>query len=105
MAARIREHVRLAKLFGDWVQGDRRFELAAPISMGIVCLRFVALPNERLDAANSEIVERVNASGRAYLTQTKLRGHTAIRVGLGNVLTTERHLRNVWELIQSAASG
>src|SRR5947209_9505032 len=71
MAARIREHVRLTKLFGDWVQGDGRFELAAPISMGIVCLRFAALPNERLDAANSEIVERVNASGRAYLTQTK----------------------------------
>jgi aromatic-L-amino-acid decarboxylase len=53
---------------------------------------------------NSEIVGRANASGRAYVTQTKLHGRTAIRSGLGNILTTERHLRNVWELIQQTAS-
>jgi aromatic-L-amino-acid decarboxylase len=52
---------------------------------------------------NSEIVESVNASGRAYLTQTKLNGRTVMRVGLGNVLTTEQHLRKAWELIQATA--
>ena len=26
-----------------------------------------------------------------------------MRIGLGNVLTTEEHLRNVWELIQKTA--
>ncbi|PYL69754.1 MAG: hypothetical protein DMF22_10775, partial [Verrucomicrobia bacterium] len=50
---------------------------------------------------NSKIVERINASGVAYLTQTKLHGRTVMRIGLGNVLTTEQHLRNVWKLIQS----
>jgi aromatic-L-amino-acid/L-tryptophan decarboxylase len=53
---------------------------------------------------NSEIVERINASGRAYLTQTKLHGRIVRRIGLGNVLTTEQDLRNVWQLIQKAAS-
>jgi hypothetical protein len=48
-------------------------------------------------------VERINASGHAYLTQTKLRGQTVMRIGLGNVLTTEQHLRNLWELIQKTA--
>ena len=48
-----------------------------------------------------EIVGRIAASGRAYLTQTKLRGQTVMRIGLGNVLTTEQHLRNLWEMIQS----
>src|SRR5206468_723200 len=38
-------------------------------------------------------------SGRAYLNQTKLRGQTVIRLGLGNILTTEKHLRDAWELI------
>jgi hypothetical protein len=52
---------------------------------------------------NSEIVERINASGRAYLTQTKLHGRTVLRIGFGNVLTTERHLSNVWGLIQLTA--
>ncbi len=103
MAARIREHLRLAKLFGEWVKIDNRFELAAPINMGVVCFRFIAADADKIDMLNSKLVERINASGRAYLTQTKLKGRTAMRIGLGNVLTTEEHLRNVWELIQQTA--
>jgi len=94
--------------------------------MGVVCFRFVgrdgppgrpsspARPvvasyqknrfNEsKLDQLNNDIVERINASGRAYLTQTKLRGRTVMRIGFGNVLTTEEHLRKGWEIIQEAA--
>jgi aromatic-L-amino-acid decarboxylase len=52
---------------------------------------------------NSELVEQINASGRAYLTQTKLRGGTVMRIGLGNVLTTKEHLRKAWELIREMA--
>jgi len=103
MAARIRDHLRLAKLLGDWIKADNCFELAAPITMGVVCFRFIAAEADRIDRVNSEIVERINASGRAYLTQTKLHGRTAMRIGLGNVLTTEQHLRNVWKLIQETA--
>jgi aromatic-L-amino-acid/L-tryptophan decarboxylase len=103
MAARLREHVRLANLFADWIKGNDRFELAAPVSMGVVCFRFVAGNESKIDELNSEIVERINASGRAYLTQTKLRGQTVMRIGLGNVLTTEKHLRKAWEMIWEVA--
>jgi len=72
--------------------------------MCVVCFRFKASDNEsKIDIINSKIVERINASGRAYLTQTKLHGRTVMRIGLGNVLTTEQHLRNVWEMIQLTA--
>ncbi len=102
LAARIRDHLRLAKLLADWVRDDERFELSAPVVMGVVCFRFKAGDDdEKLDMINSKIVEDINASGRAYVTQTKLHGRTVMRIGLGNVLTTERHLRNVWNLIQS----
>src|SRR5437016_4696220 len=101
MAARIREHLRLAKLFADWIQEDKRFELSAPVVMGVVCFRFTtAGDDQKVDMINSKIVEQINASGRAYLTQTKLRGRTVMRIGLGNILTTKQHLRNVWELIR-----
>jgi len=117
MVAFMREHLRLARLFGEWVRGSRDFELSAPISMGVVCFRAVAALYERridggrrpplqgtqIDALNSKIVEEVNASGKAYLTQTKLHGRTVIRIGLGNVLTTERHLAEAWNLIRKTA--
>jgi aromatic-L-amino-acid decarboxylase len=115
MIAFMREHVRLANLLADWIKGDKRFELAAPVVLPVVCFRLLtgdepsgrSVPPVRLGPkadVNSEIVERINASGRAYINQTKLRGRTVMRVGLGNVLTTEEHLRNVWELIQETAA-
>jgi len=120
MAAFMREHIRLVNLLADWIRIDKRFELAAPLVMPVVCFRFVGADKDppsptgspartsgaasKLDILNSEIVERINASGRAYLTQTKLRGRTVMRIGLGNVLTTEQHLRNVWELIQETSN-
>jgi aromatic-L-amino-acid decarboxylase len=108
VVARLREQVRLANLLADWIKQDDRFELAAPVSMGVVCFRFLAgpgptIPATTLDRLNREIVERINASGRAYLTQTKLRGRTVMRIGLGNVLTTEEHLHEGWKIIQETA--
>ncbi|PYK89593.1 MAG: amino acid decarboxylase [Verrucomicrobia bacterium] len=103
IAARIRDHLRLANLLVDWIKADKRFELAAPVVMPVVCFRFVAADKDKIDILNSEIVERINASGRGYITQTKLRGRTVMRIGLGNILTTEQHLRNVWQLIQRTA--
>jgi glutamate/tyrosine decarboxylase-like PLP-dependent enzyme len=95
----MREHLRLARLFGEWVSVSDKFELSAPISMGVICFR----AKEETDAFNSRIVESVNRSGRAYLNQTKLRGRTVIRLGLGNILTTEKHLRDAWKLIRETA--
>src|SRR5438477_2235296 len=103
IAARSREHLRLATLFAGWISTSPNFELSAPVSMGVVCFRGTNENASNLDTFNSEIVDSVNRSGRAYLNQTKLRGRIAIRLGLGNVLTTEKHLRDGWELIQETA--
>src|SRR4029453_19400942 len=119
VVARLREQIRLANLLADWIKEDNRFELSAQPGMGVVCFRFIgaAAPSprpgtvargragstDRIDGINSDIVERINASGRAYLTQTKLRGRTVMRIGLGNVLTTEEHLRIAWDLIRETA--
>ena len=104
VVARLREQTRLANLLADWIKKDDRFELSAQPSMAVICFRFIESDEKKLDQLNSDIVERINASGRAYLTQTKLCGRTVMRIGLGNVLTTEEHLRKGWEIIQETAS-
>jgi aromatic-L-amino-acid decarboxylase len=105
IAARIRDHLRLAHLLVEWIQRDERFELAAPVVMPVVCFRFKGAGDEvASDALNSRMVERINATGTAYLTQTKLHGRTVMRIGFGNILTNEEHLRNVWKLIEETAA-
>ncbi len=102
IAARIREHLRLAKLFAEWLRSDERFELSAPVTMGIVCFRLRGTDDTAGDRINSRTVEKLNAAGETYLMQTKLHGRVVMRLGLGNILTTEEHLRQVWKLIREA---
>jgi aromatic-L-amino-acid decarboxylase len=102
VAARIREHLRLAQLFARWIEDDARFEISAPVMMGVVCLRLRDSDDKVADQKNSATVAKINASGKAYLTQAKLRGRIVMRLGLGNVLTAEEHVRRVWEIIRAA---
>jgi aromatic-L-amino-acid/L-tryptophan decarboxylase len=105
LVARIREHIRLAKLFASWVEKDRLFELLAPVQMGVVCFR--AVYSEELEETNDmnrSIVRAVNATGEAYLTHTMLGDKVAMRIAVGNVLTTEDHLERVFKLIRSEVS-
>ena len=104
IATRLRDHVRLARLFASWIETDPRFEISAPVLMGVVCFRIKNADDQKADLRNAEIVAKINASGKAYLTQTKLRGRTVMRLGLGNILTNEGHVRRMWEMIQEALS-
>jgi aromatic-L-amino-acid decarboxylase len=106
LVARIREHIRLARLFASWVEDDADFELLAPVHMGVVCFRAIngepGESSEQTNVLNRSIVKAVNATGQAYLTHTVLGGNVAMRVAIGNVLTTEKHLDDVFGLIRQA---
>ncbi len=99
LAARISEHCRLAQEWARWVEADPRFVLAAPVPMAVVCFRFApaGCDDAAGDRLNEEIVQAVNASGAAYLTHTRVGGRVVMRVGIGNILTTERHLEEAWK--------
>lgn len=103
LIARIREHIRFAKLFAERVSGDPDFELLAPVQMGVVCFRAIVGYNQSIKAINTlnqSIVKAVNATGQAYLTHTILGEKVAMRVAMGNVLTTEKHITDVFDLIR-----
>jgi aromatic-L-amino-acid/L-tryptophan decarboxylase len=105
LAARIREHCRLARLFAAWVDESSDWELLAPVPLGLVCFR--ACPNGAadLDALNEAIMHGVNASGRALLSHTRLNDKLTLRLSIGNIRTTERHVRQVWDLLNEQLCG
>ncbi len=107
LAARIREHCRLARLFADWVAASPAWELLAPVPLSLVCFR--ACPNlaeedleqrtGQMNALNEAIMHGVNATGLALLSHTKLNDQLTLRLAIGNIRTTEEHVRQVWELL------
>jgi aromatic-L-amino-acid/L-tryptophan decarboxylase len=41
----------------------------------------------------------VNATGKALLSHTKLDDRLTLRLSIGNIRTTEKHVAQVWELL------
>jgi aromatic-L-amino-acid/L-tryptophan decarboxylase len=107
LASRIREHCRLAQLFASWVEASPDWELMAPVPLSLVCFRACpqvdgtdeASRNGRWDALNEEVMHAVNATGKAYLSHTRLNDKLTLRLAVGNIRTTEQHVRQVWELL------
>lgn len=102
---RIREHCRLAHLLAQWIDTTPDFERLAPTHLSVVCFRVHprGMDDEmELEALNQRIIKRVNAGGHFFLSHTRVRGKFTIRVAIGNIRTTEAHVRGVWENIRAA---
>jgi len=102
VAARLRDHVRLAQLFRNWVDADPDWELLAPVPFSTICFRYKN--GVDLDAVNAAILERVNAGGQVFLSHTKLSGTYALRVALGNPRQTDEHVARCWAFLKAAAA-
>lgn len=100
--AYLREHVRLAELIEQRVLADDRFELLAPRTMNLVCFGLRAG-----NTPTAELMARVNATGKAFLTHTLVTGDAgdryAIRMAIGATTTQECHVSETWELIARSA--
>jgi aromatic-L-amino-acid decarboxylase len=95
---RLSEHIRLARLFARWVDESDEFERTAPVPFSVVCFRARAT-----DEFNAALLERLNASGDVFLSHTKLADRYTLRLAIGNLHTTERHVARAWQLIQRLA--
>jgi aromatic-L-amino-acid decarboxylase len=106
LAARLEQHCDLAQRFAGWVESADDWELCAPVPFSLVCFRFAppGTSEAERERRNSDILHRVNASGEAYLSHTKLAGRYVLRLAIGNIRTEERHLARAWTLLREAAS-
>jgi aromatic-L-amino-acid decarboxylase len=112
LAALIREHCRLARLFAGWVGAADDWELLAPVPLSVVCFRArPAVEGEteeargaRLDALNERLMTAANATGDIFLSHTKLNGAFTLRLAVGNIRTGESHVRRAWELLNEKLS-
>ena len=97
LQAMIREHVRLAAFFEEWVRAEPGWEVCAPRRFSLVCFR-----RDGTDEENEAILERVNASGEVFLSHTRLGGRYVLRLAIGNARTSEEDVRVAWDALRRA---
>ncbi|MFZ1280968.1 MAG: pyridoxal-dependent decarboxylase [Ignavibacteriaceae bacterium] len=103
LAERIKNHINLAKEFAGWIEQENDFEIMAPTPFSTVCFRFNHgnISEDELNQLNEKLLEKINESGKIFLSHTKLKGKFTIRLTIGSIRHEKHHIKEAWELIKS----
>ena len=102
LASRIKNHIKLAKEFAEWVDNENDFELMAPVLFSTICFRYNPgnKTEEELNNLNEKLFEKINSSGKIFLSHTKLNGKFVIRLTIGSIRHERRHIEEAKEIIK-----
>ncbi len=96
----LRRHLEWAQEFARAVESDPAFELCAPVPLSTICFRLKAG-----DDASRGLLDRVNATGKVFLSHTVLNGRFVLRFAIGNIATTREDVLGAWDLIREMSAG
>jgi aromatic-L-amino-acid decarboxylase len=99
----LKEHIRLAKLFSQWIDAYPKFERIAKVNFSVVCFRFHPpdINDEmKLNELNEKLLNNINKSGKVFISHTKINGKYILRVSISGLRTEERHIKDCWILIR-----
>ncbi|KAK9066157.1 hypothetical protein SSX86_013478 [Deinandra increscens subsp. villosa] len=100
----IRTDIRMAITFERLVSSDVKFEIVVPRRFSLVCFRLKQLNGFDTESMNRKLLERVNSTGRVYLTHTVVGGIYMLRFVVGATLTEEWHVIKAWEVIKEVVN-
>jgi aromatic-L-amino-acid decarboxylase len=101
---RLREHMRLAKEFGAWIERHKYFELLAPVPLSTVCFRAVpreGMSTEEINSFNEKLMDAVNETGKIFISHTKLNGIFTLRFVVSGLRTEKRHIETAQEIFDT----
>ncbi|MBI3636922.1 MAG: amino acid decarboxylase [Candidatus Rokubacteria bacterium] len=100
----VAHHVAMAERLADIVDHASDLERLAPVELSIVCFRYAPTQlrgdEEALNALNKRVMEEVQASGAAFVTQAMLRGRFALRACILHYATTEADIATLVEAVR-----
>jgi len=98
----IEEKLTLTRWAYDQLKDDARFELIDEPQLSVIAFRLRG-DDADADARNEELMARVNARGRVFLSSTRLDGRYVIRLCVLSFRTHLDRVRDAVEAIQSEA--
>ena len=108
-AESIRERLRRDLANAEWLAGqvaaEPDWEVCAPVLLQTVCVRHVppGMDAEAAERHQQEWSERVNATGRAFVTPALIEGRWMVRLSIGAEPTERGDVQALWDLCRAAA--
>jgi len=102
--ARLRRDLANAQWLAEAVRSEPDWEVCAPVDLQTVVVRHVpdGLEGEAVDAHQQEWAERVNATGRAFVTPAIIEGRWMVRLSIGAEPTEREDVAQLWSLCREA---
>ena len=99
--AKIRNHIQLAHQAKSWIEAHDNLEILAPVNFNTICFRYhmQTLSLEQENLINELWMNRVNSTGKAFFSHTKLDGKYVIRWVISQTDVNEKHIQNAWSLL------
>jgi aromatic-L-amino-acid decarboxylase len=107
LRARMRRDIANAHWLAEQVAATPGWRVVAPVALQTVCLRHEppGLTGEALDAHTLAWADRLNRSGRAYVTPGLLDGRWMVRVSIGALPTERADVEALWAAARGEAEG
>ena len=99
----IRDHVRLAQSLERRLRTTEGFEICTPSILSLFTFRYRPKGRSDIDAANLELVQKINDDGRIYLTHTNFNGQIVIRFQVGHHETRQSDIDTAYQTIVELA--
>ncbi|MFV0433401.1 MAG: pyridoxal phosphate-dependent decarboxylase family protein [Leucobacter sp.] len=111
LRARLRRDLENAQWLTAQIEAAPEWRVLAPVPLQTVCVRHEpvgpdgeALRGEALDRHTREWAERVNASGRAWVSLSQLEGRWMVRISIGALETEREHVEQLWDEMRAAVA-
>ena len=102
---RLRRDLANARWLAEQVASDPGWEVCAPVALQTVCVRHLptGLSPEALDAHQQAWAERLNATGRAFVTPALIDGRWVVRLSIGAEATERTDVEDLWAVCRESA--
>lgn len=99
----ISNHIKIAKNLTEKIHESEDFEIMAPVVLNLICFRYhpkKIKDDPQLNDLNQQLIEKLNKTGKLFLSHTSLNGKYVLRLQTGQTFVTKEDIDRAWELIK-----
>ncbi len=101
LRSKLRQHIKWAGWIEQEIKQSADFEMLIPRKLNVLVFHVKGDAGESSDHVSEQLLQHINASGKAFLSHTRVHGSYAIRLVLGQTHLEFHHVENIWHLLRS----